>query len=98
VADGGGEPAQPLPCVYVCGMSETERLIVTLDAEHAARLTLLAQREHADRGTLARSLLSAAIDEGEPDAAAVTGILDRIRAATARRSDSADIAGWGSAA
>lgn len=74
-------------------MSETERLNVTLDAEHAARLTLLAEREHADRGTLARSLLSAAIDESEPDAAAVTGILDRIpgawdRAQRAREGDS----------
>jgi hypothetical protein len=64
--------------VYVCAMSETDRLIVTLDAEHAARLTALAERAHVERSTLARSLLSAAIDESDPDSATITDILDRI--------------------
>jgi hypothetical protein len=65
-------------------MSEIVRLNVTLDAEHAARLTLLAERAHVERGTLARSLLSAAIDESDPDAATITDRLDRIPGAWER--------------
>ena len=54
------------------------RLNVTLDAEHAARLARLAERMHMQEGTLARSLLSTAIEEADPDARNVTAILDGI--------------------
>lgn len=64
--------------------TETLRLNVTLDAEHAARLTVLAERAHVEQGTLARSLLSAAIEESGPDAATITDILDRIPGARER--------------
>ena len=45
----------------------TSRLNVTLDPEHAARLTRLAERTHGQEGTLARSLLSMASEEADPD-------------------------------
>jgi hypothetical protein len=43
------------------------RLNVTLDAEHAVKLERLARRTYAQEGSLARSLLSRAIDEADPD-------------------------------
>ena len=45
------------------------RLNVTLDSEHAAKLSMLAERTHVQEGTLARSLLSSALDEADPDPA-----------------------------
>jgi hypothetical protein len=60
------------------------RLNVTLDAEHAARLQRLAQRAHVQEGTLARSLLSMAIEEVDPDARGITAILDGIPGAHER--------------
>jgi len=54
------------------------RLNVTLDSEHAARLTRLAERTHVQEGTLARSLLSIALDEADPDARNVADLLDGI--------------------
>jgi hypothetical protein len=54
------------------------RLNVTLDPEHAARLSRLAERTHVQEGTLARSLLSAAIEEADPDARNIVAILDGI--------------------
>ncbi len=56
----------------------THRLNVTLDPEHAARLARLAQRMHVQEGTLARSLLSTAIEDADPDARSVTALLDGI--------------------
>jgi hypothetical protein len=56
----------------------TVRLNVTLDPEYAERLGRLAARVHVQEGTLARSLLSTAIDEADPDARAVTEVLDAI--------------------
>jgi hypothetical protein len=47
--------------------SPANRLNVTLDAEHAARLARLAERTHVHEGTLARSLLSSATDDADPD-------------------------------
>ena len=55
-----------------------QRLNVTLDAEHAARLARLAERMHVQEGTLARSLLSTAIEEADPDARNLTALLDGI--------------------
>jgi hypothetical protein len=46
----------------------SRRLNVTLDLERAARLTVLAARAHLDEATVARSLLSQAIDEADVDA------------------------------
>jgi hypothetical protein len=60
-------------------MSEaSHRLNVTLDAEHAVRLARLAERTHVQEGTLARSLLSTAIEEADPDARDVVALLDGI--------------------
>jgi predicted transcriptional regulator len=54
------------------------RLNVTLDSEHAERLARLAERMHVQEGTLARSLLSTAIEEADPDARTITALLDGI--------------------
>jgi len=56
----------------------THRLNVTLDSEHAARLTRLAERTHVQEGTLARSLLSMALEEADPDVRNVVALLDGI--------------------
>jgi hypothetical protein len=56
--------------------SAVHRLNVTLDPEHAARLAQLAERTHVQEGTLARSLLSMAIEEADPDARNVVALLD----------------------
>ncbi len=56
----------------------SRRLNVTLDDEHAARLSRLAERTHVQEGTLARSLLATAIDDADPDARDVTALLDCI--------------------
>ncbi len=60
------------------------RLNVTLDPEHAARLARLAERTHVQEGTLARSLLSSAIEEADPDARNVAALLDSIPGAYRR--------------
>ena len=62
----------------------SERLNVTLDPEHAAKLARLAERTHLQEGTLARSLLSQAIDQADPDAASVVQLLDGIDGAFER--------------
>ena len=56
----------------------TRRLNVSLDEQRAAKLARLADRAHIPDGTLARSLLSAAIDDADPDAESVTDILEGI--------------------
>jgi hypothetical protein len=62
----------------------THRLNVTLDAERAEKLARLAERTHVQEGTLARSLLSQALDEAEPDPAHVIELLDGIPGAFER--------------
>jgi hypothetical protein len=62
----------------------THRLNVTLDAEHAARLARLAERTHVQEGTLARSLLSSAIEDADPDARNIAAVLDGIPGAHER--------------
>jgi hypothetical protein len=57
---------------------ETSRVNVTLDQEHALKLRAMAERMHMNEGTLARSLLSTAIEEADPDPRHVTGLLDGI--------------------
>lgn len=60
-------------------MSEQRnRFNVLLDEEHSARLHRLAERTYINPGTLARSLLSAALDQADPDAGTITELLDSI--------------------
>jgi hypothetical protein len=65
-------------------MDPSARLNITLDAEYAAKLARLAERVHVQEGTLARSLLSTALDEADPDARTVTEVLDAIPGAWER--------------
>jgi hypothetical protein len=55
-----------------------ERLNLTLDDAQAAKLARLAERMHVQPGTVARSLLSNALDEADPDARNVVELLDGI--------------------
>jgi hypothetical protein len=57
---------------------ESNRFNVLLDEEHAARLHRLADRTYINAGTLARSLLSAALDQADPDPTTITALLDSI--------------------
>lgn len=66
-------------------MAERNRRInVTLEPDYARKLASLAERTHVQEGTLARSLLSSALDETDPDAARITEILDGIPGAWER--------------
>ena len=65
--------------MYRIGVSSPARRVnVTLDAEHALKLRQLAERTHTNEGTLARSLLSTALDEADPDPRNVAQLLDAI--------------------
>lgn len=64
--------------------SQEKRLNVTLDGEHAAKLRALAERTHVQEGTLARSLLSWALDDADPDPRHVAAVLDGIPGAWER--------------
>jgi hypothetical protein len=59
-------------------MAEGVRVNVTLDPAYAEKLRLLAEQAHVQEGTLARSLLSAAIDEADLDSRTMTELLDSI--------------------
>lgn len=67
-----------------CKIRDVERINITLDAEYAAKLERLAERMHLQPGTVARSLLSTALDEADPDARNVTELLDDIPGAYER--------------
>lgn len=60
------------------------RVNVTLDGEHAAKLSRLAERTHTQEGTLARSLLAQALDEADPDPRHLADLLDGIPGAYER--------------
>jgi hypothetical protein len=60
------------------------RVNVTLDELHAEKLRRLAERTHVNEGTIARSLLSSALDEADPDPRNVTALLDGIPGAFER--------------
>jgi hypothetical protein len=60
------------------------RINVTLEAEYAEKLTVLAERAHMQEGTLARSLLSQAIEEADVDARNIVDLLDGIPGAFER--------------
>lgn len=55
-----------------------QRVNIVLDDERAVKLHRLAERTHTSPGTLARSLLSTALDDADPDPRTITDILDRI--------------------
>ena len=63
---------------------KSNRVNVTLDDVHAEKLRRLAERTHVNEGTIARSLLSTALDEADPDARNVTALLDGIPGAFER--------------
>lgn len=62
-------------------MPDGQRVNVTLDEQRAAKLSRLAARVHVAEGTLARSLLSSAIDDADPDPDNVVALLDAIPSA-----------------
>ena len=73
----------------------SNRVNVVLDDEHAIKLRLLAERTHTNPGTIARSLLSSAIEEADPDPRNVTDVLDRIEGAFERAQRGEDEMGRG---
>ncbi|HUZ88434.1 MAG TPA: hypothetical protein VMU49_01250 [Candidatus Acidoferrales bacterium] len=62
----------------------SRRLNVTLDQTYAAKLAKLAERTHVNEGTLARSLLSQALDEADPDPRHAAALLDGLPGAFER--------------
>ena len=60
------------------------RVNVLLREEHAAKLYGLAARTHVNPGTLARSLLSTALDQADPDATSIAALLDAVPGAHER--------------
>lgn len=73
----------------------SQRLNITLDGEHASKLAQLAARVHVNEGTLARSLLSSAIDDTDPDPDNVVAVLDGIDGAWERAQQGIDQARTG---
>jgi hypothetical protein len=61
-----------------------ERLNITLDDEQAEKLARLAERMYVQPGTVARSLLSSALDDADPDARNVVELLEGIPGAHER--------------
>ena len=57
---------------------DAKRINVTLDGASAAKLARLAAQSHTQEGTLARSLLSRALDDADADARTVVDLLDSI--------------------
>lgn len=72
------------PCCTVGYVDRALRVNVTLDPEHDAKLTRLAERTHLEKGTLARSLLLQAIDEADTEPRNVVALLDGIPGAWER--------------
>ena len=68
---------------------------MTLDEEHALKLASLAERTHVQEGTIARSLLSTALDGADPDPARIIEILDAIPGAWERTQEGIAEAGRG---
>jgi predicted transcriptional regulator len=62
----------------------TKRLNVTLDPAYAAKLAKMAERTHVNEGTLARSLLSQALDDADPDPRHIAELLDGLPGALER--------------
>lgn len=62
----------------------SRRVNILLGEEQAAKLYGLADRTHVNAGTLARSLLSSALDQADPDPATITALLDAVPGAFER--------------
>lgn len=84
-------------------VGSSQRLNITLDPDRAAKLARLADRTHIHEGTLARSMLSHAIDEADPDPDHIVALLDGIEGAyekallgieQAERGQSQDLEEW----
>jgi len=60
------------------------RLNVTLDPDHAEKLTRMAEQAYTQEGTLARSLLARAIDEADLDGGTMVELLNGIPGAFER--------------
>ena len=73
----------------------SHRVNVTLDTEHALKLRRLAERTYTNEGTLARSLLSMALDDADPDARNLPELLDSIPGAHERATAGRDEAALG---
>ena len=58
--------------------NKATRVNVQLDERHATKLHELAERTHVNPGTLARSLLSTALDEAAPEPSTIMDLLDSI--------------------
>ena len=54
------------------------RINLTLEPEYSEKLSRLAERMHVQEGTLAKSLLSTALDGADPDAEHIVELLDAI--------------------
>lgn len=63
---------------------DSTRLNLTLAPEQAAKLSRMAEQAYMQEGTLARSLLSRAIDEAEVDGRSMTDLLNGIPGALDR--------------
>lgn len=68
----------------VADRPESVRLNVTLAPEQAAKLSRLAEQAYTQEGTLARSLLSRAIDEADIDGRGMVELLNGIPGALER--------------
>ena len=66
------------------GEERANRFNVQLDDEHALKLHRVAERTYVQPGTIARSLLSTALDQVDPDATTITELLDSIPGAWER--------------
>ena len=55
-----------------------QRVNIVLDEERSIKLRRLAERTHTNPGTIARSLLSTALDDADPDPRTIVDVLDRI--------------------
>jgi predicted transcriptional regulator len=60
------------------------RINVSLDPEYSEKLSRLAERMHVQEGTLAKSLLSSALDGADPDADHIVELLNAIPGAYER--------------
>ena len=70
-------------CVSCIGMA-ANRINVSLEPEYSEKLARLAERMHVQEGTLAKSLLSTALDGADPEASHIVELLDSIPGAHER--------------
>lgn len=70
--------------------SMASRINLSLDPEYSEKLSRLAKRMHVQEGTLAKSLLSTALDGADPEAAHIVRLLDAIPGAYERTQEGID--------